>query len=195
MNISLKKASRGRNAHKRCSASLSDECQSKLQAPAPSHRAEWPSSKREAKSKCCWEEGILLHWGQGCQRAGQVTKESSMEILKPLNAELPLTLASPPLASDPEKIIIWDDTCSPIFRAALLTIFKTAKVKVFVAQSRLTFSNPCGLYSPPGSSVHGILQARILERAVMPSSSGCCQPRNQTWVSRTAGGCFTAEPP
>ena len=36
------------------------------------------------------------------------------------------------------------------------------KVKVLVAQSCLTLCNPmnCGL---PGSSVHGILQARILE--------------------------------
>ena len=32
-------------------------------------------------------------------------------------------------------------------------------------------------YSPPGSSVHGILQARILEWAAMPSSSGSSQPR------------------
>ena len=31
--------------------------------------------------------------------------------------------------------------------------------------------------SPPGSSVHGILQARILEGAVMPSSRGSSQPR------------------
>ena len=29
--------------------------------------------------------------------------------------------------------------------------------------------------SPPGSSVHGILQARILEWVVVPSSRGSCQ--------------------
>ena len=33
---------------------------------------------------------------------------------------------------------------------------------------------------PPGSSVHGILQARILEWIAMPSSRGYSQPRNQT---------------
>ena len=33
----------------------------------------------------------------------------------------------------------------------------------FVAQSCLTPCDPHGLYSPPGSSVHGILQSRILE--------------------------------
>ena len=39
---------------------------------------------------------------------------------------------------------------------------------------------PHGLCSPPGSSVHGILQARILEWVAMPSSRGSSQPRYQT---------------
>ena len=38
-------------------------------------------------------------------------------------------------------------------------------------------------YSPPGSSVHGILQARILEWVAMPSSRGSSQPRDGTLVS------------
>ena len=46
----------------------------------------------------------------------------------------------------------------------------------------------CG---PPGSSVHGILQARILEWVAMPSSRGSSQPRDQTQVSWVAGGFFT----
>ena len=37
--------------------------------------------------------------------------------------------------------------------------------------------------SPPGSSVHGILQARILECVAMPSSRESSQPRDQTRVS------------
>ena len=36
---------------------------------------------------------------------------------------------------------------------------------------------------PPGSSVRGILQARILEWVAMPSSRGSSQPRDQTQVS------------
>ena len=47
---------------------------------------------------------------------------------------------------------------------------------------------PNGLYSPPGSSVHGILQAKILEWVAMPSSRGSSQPRAQTQVSRIADG-------
>ena len=37
--------------------------------------------------------------------------------------------------------------------------------------------------SLPGSSVHEILQARILEWVAMPSSRGSSQPRDQIWVS------------
>ena len=52
--------------------------------------------------------------------------------------------------------------------------------------------------SPPGSSVHRLLQARILEWVAMPSSRGSSQPRDQTYVSCSsciAGRFFTAEPP
>ena len=44
--------------------------------------------------------------------------------------------------------------------------------------------------SLPGSSVHGILQARILEWAAMPSSRGSSQPRDRIQVSRIAGRFF-----
>ena len=40
--------------------------------------------------------------------------------------------------------------------------------------------------SPPGSSVRGILQARILEPVAIPFSSGSSQPRVQTRVSHIA---------
>ena len=41
-------------------------------------------------------------------------------------------------------------------------------------------------YSLPGSSVHGILQARILEWIAISFSRGSFQPRDQTQVSHTA---------
>ena len=46
--------------------------------------------------------------------------------------------------------------------------------------------------SPPGSSVHGILQARILEWVAMPSCSVSSWPRDRTQFSRIAGGFFTS---
>ena len=47
--------------------------------------------------------------------------------------------------------------------------------------------------SPPGSSVDGILQARIRESVAMPSSRGSSQPRDQTRVSHIAGGSPTLQ--
>ena len=59
-----------------------------------------------------------------------------------------------------------------------------------VVQSCPTCCDPidCSL---PGSSIHGIPQARILEWFAMPSSRGSSKPRDQTQVSHTAGGFFS----
>ena len=43
----------------------------------------------------------------------------------------------------------------------------------------------------PGSSVHGVLQARILKWVAISFSRWCSQPRDQTWVSSVAGRFFT----
>ena len=45
--------------------------------------------------------------------------------------------------------------------------------------------------SPPGSSVRGISQARVLEWVAIPSTRGSSQPRDQTRVSCIAGRLFT----
>ena len=45
--------------------------------------------------------------------------------------------------------------------------------------------------SPPGSSVHGILQARMLEWVAIPFSRESSQPRDQTLLSDVAGRFFT----
>ena len=44
--------------------------------------------------------------------------------------------------------------------------------------------------SLPSSSVHGILQARILEWVAISFSRGSSQPRDRTWVSRIGGRRF-----
>ena len=48
------------------------------------------------------------------------------------------------------------------------------------------------LYGPPGSSVCGILQARILEWVAISYSKGSSQPRDRTCISCIARGFFTA---
>ena len=52
-------------------------------------------------------------------------------------------------------------------------------------------------YNTPGSSVHGIFQARILEWGAISSSRGYSQPRDQSSVAFVSyiGIFFTTEPP
>ena len=57
-----------------------------------------------------------------------------------------------------------------------------ASICAKMLQSCLALCDPMD-WSPPGSSVHGILQARILEWVAMPSSRESSQPRDQTHVS------------
>ena len=63
-------------------------------------------------------------------------------------------------------------------------------VRALVAQSCPTL-RPHEVYSPPGSSVHGILQARMPEWVAIPLSKGSSQPRDRTQVSCTGGRIFT----
>ena len=60
------------------------------------------------------------------------------------------------------------------------------RLKVKVVQSCLTLCNPRDY------TVHGILQARILEWVTFPFSRGSSHPSNQTQVSHIAGGFFTS---
>ena len=68
--------------------------------------------------------------------------------------------------------------------------FHKKGVCVCVAQLRPTPCDPvdCSL---PGSSIHGILQARTLEWITIPFTWVSSQPRNRTWVSWIAGNFFT----
>jgi len=99
----------------------------------------------------------------------------------------------------PEKNVIPKDTCTPMFISALFTISKTWKqpkgpsaeewIKKMwyvyameycvysVAQLCLTLCYPMD-YSPPGSSAHGIYQARTLECIAISYSRGPSQLRN-----------------
>ena len=63
-------------------------------------------------------------------------------------------------------------------------------VCVLVAQSCLTLRDPM-ICSPPVSSVHGILQARILVWIAISSSRESSPPRDQSLVSGIAGRFFT----
>ena len=75
----------------------------------------------------------------------------------------------------------------------VLILSKIPHVHAQSLQSCLTLCNPMD-YSPPDSSVHGILQARILQWVAMPSSRGLVPTQGyQTCNSHAADGFFTTE--
>ena len=79
----------------------------------------------------------------------------------------------------------WDRTqvsCISCIGRWILYHWATWEAQVLVTQSCPTLCNAMDC-RPPGSSVHGILQARILEWVVIPFSRGSSWPRSQTWVS------------
>ena len=81
--------------------------------------------------------------------------------------------------------------CMSILRIAIFHVCMHAKS----LQSCLTLSDAKDS-SLPGSSVYGILQARIPEWVAMPSSRGSFSHRDWTLISCSsciAGGCFTTE--
>ena len=95
-------------------------------------------------------------------------------LLRKLNIEVLYDPAIIFLSVYLEKTIIQKDTCTPMFITELSTIARIYMCVFMHAKSLQScpiFCNPVDC-SPPGSSVHGILQARILEWIVMPSYSG-----------------------
>ena len=80
--------------------------------------------------------------------------------------------------------------CSPWGRKESDMTEQLNWTEVLIALSYVWFCNPMDS-SPPGSSIHGILQARILKWVAMSSSRGSSWPRDQTQISHIAGRlCF-----
>ena len=78
----------------------------------------------------------------------------------------------------------------------VFAVFSWSFSACLCSRSVLTLCHPVD-YSLPGSSVHGILRARIPEGVAMPSFKGSFWPRDQTCISHVsciAGGLFTTEP-
>ena len=71
--------------------------------------------------------------------------------------------------------------CDPKLGILVLSL-TCAGVHAKKLQVCLTVCDPKGC-SPPGSSVNGIFQARILEWVAMPSSRGSSWPRDRTCIS------------
>ena len=68
------------------------------------------------------------------------------------------------------------------FTVFFMTIYVPEKKESEVTQSCLTLCDPMD-YSLPGSSVHGVLQVRILEGVAISFPRESSLPSDQTWVS------------
>ena len=97
-----------------------------------------------------------------------------------------------------QRCPVWDFCCGPegnlrSFQTGVHEVISFECSPCLVTQSCLTLCDPLDC-SPRGSSVHGILQARVLEWVAMASSRGSSQPRDRTcisWVSCTDGRVLT----
>ena len=94
------------------------------------------------------------------------------------------------LISFPSYICIPRNGITGSYSSSIFIFWGTHMYMYLVTQSRPTHCGPMD-YSPPGSSVHGILQARILEWTAISFSRGSSQPSDWTRVSCIAGRFFT----
>ena len=126
-----------------------------------------PHGLQPARLLCPWGFSRKEYWsGLSCPSPGDL----------PNPGIKPVSLTSPVLAG---RFLTTSATWeAPWFH------FKS-KVKVKVAQMCPTLCNPMDC------TVHGILQARILEWVALPFSRGSSQPRDRTLVSHIAGRLFT----
>ena len=104
------------------------------------------------------------------------------------------TSASCSIKKPPFKYgMLLDVSCTSCIGSQILyhcATWEALKMKVLVTQSRPTLCDPRDC-SPPDSSVHGILQARILEWVAIPLSKGSSCSRDWTHVSCIASKFFT----
>ena len=88
------------------------------------------------------------------------------------------------ISSNIRNQLLWD---ALLFQ---VTLRKKERKKMKLLSRGQLFETPWAV-ALPGSSVHGIFQARILEWVAISFSRGSSQPRDRTQVSWIAGRCFT----
>ena len=93
-------------------------------------KSEWPSLKKKSTNNKCWrgcgEKRTLLHSWWECKLVKLLWKTVWI-VLKKLKIELPYDPATPLPDIRLQKTMIWKDTCTSVFTAALFTVAKTRK--------------------------------------------------------------------
>ena len=109
------------------------------------------------------------------------------------NVHVSMLFSSHPCLLPQSWEVIFIPSSSPSLRHPRLDPFYLILLQYVCALSLSHVQLFCDLMhcSPPGSSVHGILQARILDWVAIFFSRGSSQPRDWTPVSCTLGGIFT----
>ena len=153
-------------------------------APGPDHLPLIPTQPRTCHPRVQMSKGSPLHLSlQTIQSELGLLHDSARHVLTAtltisFSLEIPSDLISiASLSTSTYLILSWIKERGP------------GRSEVKVTQSCLTLCNAMD-YSLPGSSIHGIPQARIWEWVAIPFSRGSAQPKDRTQVSRIAGGFF-----
>ena len=129
---------------------------------------------------------ICPWWRKGSQNTAEVfrgvpsTPDTSFALEKPkclsvFSEDMPKHLIWFDFRISSSTLSCWVSECRcPCLNNYITLVCLCVKVKVLA-----TLCNPMGC-SPPGSSVHGILQARTLESVAMPFSRGFSRFRDRT---------------
>ena len=161
-------------------------------------RMHWPTAKQVIKRNTMIISPCNRTWSQGL---GLLKTRQWIQLGSPLSTTW-LLLESKTSFGPPLLVMIFPNVRiashkaymnreSVILRVCVcVCVWERERERERVAQSCLTLCNPMD-YSPGGSSVHGILQARILEWVAIPFSRGSSRPRDRTRVSCIAGRFFT----
>jgi len=145
-----------------------------VQAWTSRERRIWKEDRREAG---CHTEIAVVFLKMSVQKKKNILPFCTLRFLGVHERMLPMCL-------------LW----SQFLLFVTMTITALDLESVLCTQSCLTLCKPmdCSHQAPLSM---GILQARILEWVVMPSSRGSSQSRDGTQVSHVAGRFITAEPP
>ena len=94
-----------------------------------------------------------------------------------------------------QERLVWERTSKVIKQEQVLSVITHFSL-ILLCSVVSDSLQPHGLLcNPPAFSVHGILQARILEWVAIPFTREYSQPRGQTCVTCIVGRFFTSEPP